>query len=160
MPVRLFAVTQLLPWLGPIYLLVVAWPLARTDIRVHRLPNRLTLPLLPIALLSQGAAAVLGGDWGRFGSALGCAGLAFTIGLAVNRTGALGMGDVKLATGITWVLAWFSPVQPLIWLATSFGLATAVVLFLFAKKKTNMGRSIALGPYLLAGFFIALALSF
>lgn len=157
---RLATVIELLPWLGPIYLLAAAWPLARTDIAVHRLPNRLTLPLLPVALLSQGTAALLGNQWSRFGLAMGCAFLAFVIGLAVNRTGALGMGDVKLGTGITWVLAWFNPVQPLIWLTISFGLATAVVLFLFAKKKTDMGRSIALGPYLLAGFVIALALSF
>lgn len=92
--------------------------------------------------------------------AIGCAALAAVIGLAVNRTGKLGMGDVKLITGITWALAWFSPMQPLIWLTISFGLATAVVLFLFAKRKMSMGRSIALGPYLLLGFVIALAQSF
>ncbi len=150
----------LLPYLPVGYLLAVAWPLARTDIRVHRLPNRLTLPVFPVALVGQTLAAVWSGQWSHFGTALGGAILALFVGLAVNRTGVLGMGDVKLITGITLCLAWFSPLQPLIWLTISFGLATAVVLFLFAKRKMSMGRSIALGPYLLVGFVIALALSF
>ena len=151
---------SLLPWVGPAYLVAVAWPLARIDIRSHRLPNRLTLPLLPIALISQTLAAWGLGQWARLGTALGCALLAFVVGLAVNRTGVLGMGDVKLVTGITLCLAWFSPIAPLIALAASFAVATVAVLFLFAKRKTSMGQSIALGPYLLLGFVIALVQSF
>ena len=151
---------SLLPWVGPAYLVAVALPLARIDIRSHRLPNRLTLPLLPLALISQAVAAWGLGQWARFGTSLGCAFLAFVVGLAVNRTGVLGMGDVKLVTGITLCLAWFSPIAPLIALAASFAVATVAVLFLFAKRKTSMGQSIALGPYLLLGFVIALVQSF
>jgi leader peptidase (prepilin peptidase)/N-methyltransferase len=151
--------SELFAWLGPAYLLVVAWPLARTDIREHRLPNRLTLPLLPVALFGQLLAAGLGDDWPRLGVSLGWAVVAFVVGLGINRFGTLGMGDVKLITGMSLSLGWFSPVAPLLALAAAFALATLVVLLLFATRKARMGSSIALGPYLLVGFVIALGAS-
>jgi hypothetical protein len=36
-------------------------------------------------------------------------------------------------------------------------MATIVVLFLFVTRKARMGSSIPLGPYLLVGFVISLA---
>ena len=151
--------SELWAWLGPAYLLAVAWPLARTDIREHRLPNKYTLPLVPIALVGQLLACSFGGDWSRLAVARGWAGGAFAIGLGVNRIGTLGMGDVKLITGMSLSLGWFTPVAPLIALAAAFGVATIVVLFLFATRKARMGSSIALGPYLLIGFVTALGAS-
>ena len=150
--------SELWAWLGPGYLLAVAWPLARTDIREHRLPNRLTLPLLPVALFGQVLAAGFSGEWSRLGVSLGWAVVAFVVGLGINRIGTLGMGDVKLITGMSLSLGWFSPVAPLLALCAAFALATLVVLFLFATRKARMGSSIALGPYLLVGFAIALGL--
>lgn len=151
--------SELWAWLGPMYLLAVAWPLARTDIREHRLPNKYTLPLLPIALVGQALAASFTGQWSRLGVALGWAVVAFVVGLGINRMGTLGMGDVKLITGMSLSLGWFTPVAPLLALCAAFALATLVVLFLFATRKARMGSSIALGPYLLAGFVIALGAS-
>ena len=151
--------SELFAWLGPLYLLVVAWPLARTDIREHRLPNKYTLPLLPIALLGQVLAASFTGEWSRLGVALGWAVVAFVVGLGINRMGTLGMGDVKLITGMSLSLGWFTPVAPLLALCAAFALATLVVVFLFAIRKARMGSSIALGPYLLVGFVIALGAS-
>jgi leader peptidase (prepilin peptidase)/N-methyltransferase len=142
-----------------LYLLAVAWPLARTDIREHRLPNRLTLPLLPVALVGQCLSACFSGEWSRLGVSLGWAVVAFVVGLGINRIGTLGMGDVKLITGMSLSLGWFSPVAPLLALCAAFALATLVVLFLFVTRKARMGSSIALGPYLLAGFVIALGAS-
>ena len=150
---------ELFAWLGPLYLLAVAWPLARTDIREHRLPNKYTLPLVPIALFGQVSAALLTGEWPRLGVALGWAVVAFVVGLGINRMGTLGMGDVKLITGMSLSLGWFTPVAPLLALCAAFALATLVVLFLFATRKARMGSSIALGPYLLVGFVIALGAS-
>ena len=151
--------SELFAWLGPIYLVAVAWPLARTDIREHRLPNKLTLPLLPIALFGQVLAAWLCGEWSRLGIALGWAVVSFVVGLGINRIGTLGMGDVKLITGMSLSLGWFTPVAPLLALCAAFALAILVVLFLFATRKARMGSSIALGPYLLVGFLIALGAS-
>ena len=151
--------SELWAWLGPAYLLAVAWPLARTDLREHRLPNKYTLPLVPISIAGQLLACWFGGDWSRLAVALGWAVGAFAVGLGVNRIGTLGMGDVKLVTGMSLSLGWFTPTAPLIALAAAFGVATLVVLFLFATRKARMGSSIALGPYLLIGFVIALGAS-
>ena len=147
--------SELFAWLGPAYLAAVAWPLARTDIREHRLPNKYTLPLLPIALFGQVLAALFAGEWSRLGIALGWALVSFVVGLAINRIGTLGMGDVKLISGMSLSLGWFTPVAPLLALCAAFALATIVVLFLFATRKARMGTSIALGPYLLVGFLFA-----
>jgi len=151
--------SEVFAWLGPAYLLAVTWPLARTDIREHRLPNKYTLPLLPIALVGQLAACLSGAEWSRLAVALAWAVAAFAVGLGINRIGTLGMGDVKLITGMSLGLGWFTPVAPLVALCAAFALATLVVLFLFATRKARMGSSIALGPYLLAGFVIALGAS-
>ena len=99
------------------------------------------------------------GEWSRLGVALGWAVVAFVVGLGINRMGTLGMGDVKLITGMSLSLGWFTPVAPLLALCAAFALATLVVMFLFATRKARMGSSIALGPYLLVGFFIALGAS-
>ena len=133
--------------------------MARTDIREHRLPNKYTLPLVPVALVGQVVATWTTGEWSRLGVALGWAVVAFVVGLGINRIGTLGMGDVKLITGMSLSLGWFSPASPLLALCAAFALATIVVLFLFATRKARMGSSIALGPYLLVGFVIALGVS-
>jgi leader peptidase (prepilin peptidase)/N-methyltransferase len=151
--------SELFAWIGPAYLLAVALPLARTDIREHRLPNKYTLPLVPIALAGQLAACLAGSDWSKLGLAFAWAVVAFAVGLGINRMGTLGMGDVKLITGMSLCLGWFAPLAPLFALCAAFAIATLVVLFLFATRKARMGSSIALGPYLLAGFVIALGAS-
>jgi leader peptidase (prepilin peptidase)/N-methyltransferase len=151
--------SEVFAWLGPVYLVSVAWPLARTDIREHRLPNKYTLPLVPIALIGQFAACVAGADWCRMAVALGWAVGAFVVGLGINRIGTLGMGDVKLITGMSLSLGWFTPIAPLLALCAAFALATIVVLFLFVTRKARMGSSIALGPYLLVGFLLSAVLA-
>lgn len=143
-------------WLGPIYILVVAWPLTRIDIRERRLPNRLTLPAFPITLLGQLLAVAVGADLWSLLLALLAAVVAFSVCLALNRYVGLGMGDVKLIAAMTWALAWFSPMLPAIALLVGLIIAGAVSLTLVALRKTNMGSSIALGPYLLIGFALSL----
>ncbi|MEY4019430.1 MAG: hypothetical protein RLZZ590_730, partial [Actinomycetota bacterium] len=61
---------ELFAWLGPIYLLTVAWPLTRIDLRERRLPNRLVVPAFPVTLLGQLLASVLGGSWLSLGIAI------------------------------------------------------------------------------------------
>ncbi|WP_296630263.1 prepilin peptidase [Rhodoluna sp.] len=142
--------------LGPAYLLAVAVPLARIDVREHRLPNKLVLPLMPIALLGQLIAGLVGGDWLRMGMAAIAAIVAFVVGLLVNRFADLGMGDVKLITGMSLALGWFSALSPLLALVAGFMAATVFVLLMLLLRKTRMGSSVALGPYLLFGFAAAL----
>jgi leader peptidase (prepilin peptidase)/N-methyltransferase len=143
--------------IGPAYLLAVAWPLSKIDLRERRLPNRLVLPAIPITLLGQIAAGLQSGQWWRLWLALMAAAVAFGVGAAVNRAAGMGMGDVKLITSMSLALGWFSPLSPLVALFIGFAAATAVVLVLFLLRKTKLGSSIALGPYLLVGFAASLA---
>ena len=141
-------------WLGPLYLVAVAWPLSVIDIRERRLPNRLTLPAFPITLLGQGIAVLMGEDVWRLLVSVLAAFIAFAIALLLNYIAGLGMGDVKLIAGITFALAWFSPLLPVTAILVAFVSAGAASLVLLALRKTRMGSSIALGPYLLFGFVV------
>lgn len=154
--------TDYFAWLGPIYLLAVAWPLSVVDIRERRLPNKFTLPAFPITLFGQLIAVCGGADATRLLLALLAGVLAFSACLALNRYAGLGMGDVKLIAAMTLALAWFSPLLPAIAVAIALALAGVVALAMIMRRKANMGSSIALGPYLLVGFalsFIALGWS-
>ena len=143
-------------WLGCIYLLAVAWPLARIDIREKRLPNTFTVPLFPVAIFGQISAVLLGAELSRFLTALLAAVLAFTICLALNRYASLGMGDVKLISGITLSLAWLNPTLPAVAVLIALVVAGIYSLLMVALGKTKMGSSIALGPFLLIGFAMSL----
>ena len=54
--------------------------------------------------------------------------------------------------GITLALAWFDPLLPAAAILVAFVTAGVVALALLSLRKTRMGSSIALGPYLLVGF--------
>jgi leader peptidase (prepilin peptidase)/N-methyltransferase len=148
--------TDYFAWLGPFYLLAVAWPLSVVDIKERRLPNKYTLPAFPITLFGQFVAVCGGADGTRLLLALFAAVLAFSACLALNRYAGLGMGDVKLISALTLALAWFNPLLPAIAISIALVLAGLVALVLVLRRKTNMGSSIALGPYLLAGFALSL----
>jgi leader peptidase (prepilin peptidase)/N-methyltransferase len=149
------------------YLLAVAWPLARTDLREHRLPNALTLPGLWLALAAQTlASATLGfgeiargaSPWPGFANqagALAAAALVFGSGLAAHVWLRLGMGDVKLLTVMSLSLGWFSPWSPLLALFVGFAVAVVVVVAGLLAGRTKLNAAVALGPYLLVGFAVA-----
>lgn len=139
--------------LGPIYLLGVAWPLARIDIREHRLPNRLVLPALPITLCGQVLASAVSNEWSSLLQAVVAMLVAFAIGLLLNRFATLGMGDVKLIAASSLMLGWFSPVMPLAAVFIALGAATAVVVPMLMLRRLSLGGGVALGPYLLGGVF-------
>ena len=139
---------------GTFYLLAVAWPLALVDLREHRLPNGLVLPAFPIAIVGELIGSALSNQWLNLGVGTLAAVVAFAIGLAANHWASLGMGDVKLITAITLSLAWFHVLAPLVAVVLSFVLASAVVLIMLALRKTALGSSVALGPYLLFGFAV------
>lgn len=164
--------------LGVLYFAVVAWPLAKTDWKERRLPNRLVLPAIPITLIGQLAAVALGADWNQLFQAVILSLAAFGVGLTLNRYAGLGMGDVKLIAALSLALGWWG-VTGILWaLVLAFGFAGFVVgvLFVLGKVKRNstsrskflvglatglpigLKSSIPLGPYLLIGFVAALAI--
>lgn len=145
--------------LGLGYLVLTAWPLAKTDILERRLPNKYVLPAFPITWLGQILAGVTGAGFVNMPWALLACVITFGLSLLINRLGLLGMGDVKLMAVMALALGWFSPILPLIALGLSFLLAGVVALLLLTRRKIKLGGSMALGPYLIAGFLGAITLA-
>lgn len=145
--------------LGLGYLVLTAWPLAKTDILERRLPNKYVLPAFPITWLGQLLAGVTGAGFVNMLWALLAGVVTFGLSLVINRLGLLGMGDVKLMTVMALALGWFSPLLPIIALGLSFLIAGIVAIWLLLGKKLKLGGSMPLGPYLVAGFLGAVTLA-
>jgi len=145
--------------LGLGYLVLTAWPLAKTDILERRLPNKYVLPAFPITWLGQLLAGVTGAGFVNMLWALLAGVVTFTLSLLINRLGLLGMGDVKLMTVMALALGWFSPLLPIIALGLSFLIAGVVAIWLLLRKRIKLGGSMPLGPYLIAGFLGAVTLA-
>ena len=138
--------------LGLGYFAATTIPLIVTDLRERRLPNKITIPGFLVSLL--GLALTL--EWQRVLVALAISILLFGVGTLISVAGWIGMGDVKLIAGLSLLLAWFDPA--LIWQSTlwAFGSSTLVVFLGFLVKKRTARSTIALGPYLLLGFWMAI----
>ena len=138
------------PLLGVGFFALATVPLVVIDFRERRLPNKITIPGFLLSLLGL----IMTLEWQRVLTALAISVLIFGLGTLISLRGWIGMGDVKLLTGLSLLLAWFDPA--LVWQATlwAFGLATLVVLFGYLAKKITARSTIALGPYLLLGFWV------
>ena len=130
-----------------LYFLWCALRLWRIDVREHRLPHRILIPLaiatytaLPVSLL--GAGLVL---WFCY------------LLLRILSFGALGRGDVKLAGilgGVLGYLSWANLGWASLVTFLAGGLVSlALVLFTKARGSTR----IAFGPFMLLGALVALA---
>jgi leader peptidase (prepilin peptidase)/N-methyltransferase len=144
--------------LGLGYLVLTAWPLAKTDIKQRRLPNKYVLPAFPITWLGQLLAGFLGAGFENMFWALVAGVVTFGASLLINRLGLLGMGDVKLMSAMALALGWYSPLLPIVSLGLSFLIAGLAALGLMVLKRITLGGSMPLGPYLLVGFFGAVTL--
>ncbi len=138
-----------------VYLVAISIPLATIDLREHRLPNRLTLSAATLTLGCLATSAWLGGSWSPLISALTAAGVTFLSGWLLAAREAIGMGDIKLLISLNAFAGYFSPLLPLLALAIALLAASLIGLIALFRKRLNLHSSIALGPYLLAGFFIA-----
>ncbi|WP_439634102.1 prepilin peptidase [Glycocaulis sp.] len=124
------------------------------DVRTMRLPDWLTLPLIPAGLL---AAWWLGDPllWHLAGAVIGYAGLvALELAYrAVRGRDGLGRGDAKLlAVGGAWCGAALLPV--ILLLASMTGLIWVLALKL-AGREIGAGTAIPFGPFLAAGIAAA-----
>jgi len=137
---------------APCVLAVVTPWLAGIDIREHRLPNRLVVPAILAGILSCVGEWIVAGDPPIVPLVTGAGYPAFLLMLRV--TGGMGMGDVKLGAALglaSWnvSIAVLSPV-----IAFLVGGLVAVALLAAGRR----GHRIAFGPYLLGGYWVALAL--
>lgn len=135
---------------GALFLAIFTIPLVLVDVRERRLPNRITLPAGVIALLG----VALAGDLGKTLTALVATVIVFALGTLLSMRNWIGMGDVKLLLPITLILGWYGWQSLAIGLGVSFVLAGVVVLVRFIMQKITASSTIALGPYLLIGFWV------
>jgi leader peptidase (prepilin peptidase)/N-methyltransferase len=136
-----------------LYLAMVTPALVSWDVRSRRLPNRLVLPAIVVGI------ACIGLGWAMTHSPpiaplVAGGGIAVFL-LLVHVTGGMGMGDVKL--GLALGLAAWTPL---------IGVAAPVIAFLVGGvvsavllARHGRGGTIAFGPFLLLGFWVAVALA-
>jgi leader peptidase (prepilin peptidase) / N-methyltransferase len=134
--------------------------LALVDLRVHRLPDVLTLPLAAATAALLGLAAAVPGATGSWPTALlgGLAlGAAYFVLFLINPAG-MGFGDVKLALALGTALGWYG--WPVLLTGAFAGLACGALygLALVALRRAGRGTAIALGPFMIAGAFTGLLL--
>lgn len=136
-------------------LAVVLIVLAVLDFRTYRLPDALTLPLVPLGLLARLLLDGTGGFWdGVVGAATGFSSL-FLVSRAYRalrgREG-LGLGDAKLFAGVG---AWLGValLAPTLFISALLGLIYALSLRLLGHDISSK-TIIPFGPFLCAGFLL------
>lgn len=142
--------------LSAVYLAVVTAILVVFDLTQRRLPNVLVLPcylivccdLLWLMQISSERAIV----------ALSAGALAMTATAVLWSFGGMGMGDVKLSGVLGCSLGCLGPHNALIGCALPYLLGGFCALFLCALSPVRRGLSIPFGPFMLVGYWGALAL--
>ena len=149
----------LLPYLA---LVPVGLTLAAIDADVHRLPNALTLPLIPVELVLLAGASAATGDWDalrRSGLAALLVGGGFLVLAFVLYGRSIGMGDAKLVVSLAAALGWLSWWHVLLGLWIGFVIGGVVALVLLLARRVTKGTHLAFGPSLVAGALLAVALA-
>ncbi len=124
--------------------------IANIDVRRHRIPDLLSLPLIGAGLVW---AALHAEAWAAhaLGAAIGFASLAGFGALYFRWRGreGLGLGDAKLFAAAGAWLGW-SALPLVLSIAALGGLSFALL-----TGRTHAGRALAFGPWLAAGFWAA-----
>ena len=125
--------------------------LASYDFATRRIPNRVTVPVSVGAVIARAAF-----ERSALTEVVAAGCLAFTVFLvfAVVARGGLGMGDVKLAGMLGFVLG-HAVLGGLVVGVVAGGVASAAIL---VTSPTMRGRTIAYGPYLCLGGAVAILL--
>lgn len=168
-PVSMFAVVYMLDLfyqsgfffiVKRLALVTIMWPIAITDYRELRIPNKLILTgiLLRVIILVM----ELFFEWDTLQTTVISEGIA-TIGAAVIciicmliSKGSLGMGDLKLMMLMGLMLG-VEGICYAMFLSIFFSFAAAVILLVMRKKKKN--DAIPFAPFILAGTVTAMILS-
>ena len=141
------------------WLAIVAVPLAFIDVAVRRLPNQLTAAAYAGTLALLGAAALAGHHPGQLGrAALAGAALcgAYLVMLAAFPRG-IGGGDAKIAAGVGTALGWLGWPLLLTGAVACFAACTLCSAFLLASRRVKLTGHVPLGPFILLGALVAIA---
>jgi len=124
--------------------------LAFIDLAVHRLPNRLTLPMFAITLALLGTAAVSLHRPAAIAAALAGAATSAGVHLLLAIVAGGGVGDAKLALSTGAVLGWHGWTTALVGVVAGLALTALVALALVLTGRRKRGDHIAHGPGMLA----------
>ena len=139
-----------------LYLMAISIALTCIDLETHTLPNRIVGPAYAVVVVLFTGASVTSGDWSALGR--GAVGLAvlglFYFVLAVAVPGGMGLGDVKLAGVLGFVLAYlgWGPLVVGAFAAFLLGGTFAIVLLLTGRAGRRSG--IPFGPWMVAGAWV------
>ncbi len=136
--------------------LAIAVRAVTTDIREHRLPNRLVLALAVVGAVGLGGTLLATGSIpARL--ALGAVVFAGPLALAnLASPASVGFGDVKFAAALGLYVSWFDPWAGAIALVAALIAAWPQSIIQVVRRTSS---TVALGPYLLIGSAVAVALS-
>ena len=146
-----FGASPLLPALC--YLAAVGVPLAFIDARYKRLPDLLTLPSYPAALLLLGVAAPFVPSGGRH-LVYGLIGMAatwlFFVLQAFVYPAGVGWGDVKLSGVLGLYLGWFGASALLAGIIGGYLLAAVTGIGLIVVRRATRKSQVPFGPFMIA----------
>ncbi|WP_326610578.1 prepilin peptidase [Streptomyces scopuliridis] len=144
--------------------------LALVDRAVHRLPDRLTLPLAAAAVVLLGLAALLPGGGGGGNDGTGPGGswpTALLGGLAlgacyfalflINPNG-LGFGDVKLALSLGVVLGWYGWLVLFVGAFAGFLMGSLYGFGLILLRRAGRKSAFPFGPFMIVGALTGIVL--
>ncbi|MEP6649698.1 MAG: A24 family peptidase [Lapillicoccus sp.] len=148
----------------PAYLLL-AWTGAAlfwVDVDVHRLPEGLTLPVIPALLVLLAVASATTGDWGALLRAVVCgvAGWVVYAVLAFIVPGGLGLGDATLGGLVALPLGYLGWGVPIVGFVAAYLASGVVALVGLATRRLSLRSHIAFGPFIVIGALVALLLRF
>lgn len=140
---------------------VIGVALAIIDIRSHRLPNRLVASVGVTGLVLLIAAALTGSRMDALIRALLAALVLFAAYLVLRMlsAGGVGAGDVKLAAVIGLYLGWLGWGSVLVGTLAGFVLGGVVAAAMMLARRANRRTAIPFGPWMLAGAWVAIALT-
>jgi leader peptidase (prepilin peptidase)/N-methyltransferase len=141
-----------------LYLAAVGVALALIDLDVQRLPDVLTLPSYPVALILLGvAAAVDGASHAYLRALIGMlALLAFYSVVWFVYPAGMGRGDVKLSGLLGLYLAWLGWSQLVVGAFAAFAVGSLVSVALVMLTKAGRKTRVPFGPFMLVGVLIGL----
>lgn len=151
------------PWALPAFLWLGAVGVALTliDLDVKRLPDALTLPSYPVAVVLLGGAALIGGGGAPLMRALIGGLVLFGLYLALwltTRGRGMGLGDVKLSGVLGAHLAWLGWGTLAIGAFGAFALGGLTSIGLVLVGRAGRKTRIPFGPFMLAGGLLAVLL--
>ena len=158
----LFAVLAVRLGLDPVlpaylYLAAVGLALALIDLDHHRLPDVLTLPSYPVAVLLLGLAVLAGSQSGSLTRALlgGAAMYAVYFALCLAHPAGMGFGDVKLAGVLGLYTGWLGWGSWAVGLFLGFLLGGVFGIALIAAGRGGRKTRVPFGPFMLLGVLLA-----